>query len=84
LIKLSPELDTNQQMVQHIPTEKSKQRHESLKTLDLITNISLTDDEPRAQFMESSSDCDTESEQSPAMGTLIELKELSTGSSMMC
>lgn len=84
LIKLSPELDTNQQMVQHIPTETSKQRHESLKTLDLITNISLTDDEPSTQFMESSTDCDTESEQFLAMGTLIELKELSNRSSIMC
>ncbi|XP_052101125.1 uncharacterized protein LOC127735071 [Mytilus californianus] len=83
LIKLSPKLDTDHQMIQHIPTEKTKQRHESLKTLDLITNISLTDDEPRSQFMESSSD-DTVSEQSLTLGTLVELKEFSNRTSMMC
>lgn len=80
LIKLSPELDTQQQMIQHIPTEKYNLRNDSLKTLDLITNISLTDDEPH--LMESSSD--TASEQSLTMGTLVELKELKRPSSMMC
>ncbi|XP_071148589.1 uncharacterized protein [Mytilus edulis] len=83
LIKISPKLDTDHQMIQHIPTEKTKQRHESLKTLDLLTNISLTDDEPSTQFMESSRD-DTESEQSLTLGTLVELKELSNRRSMMC
>lgn len=78
LIKLSPELDTGQQMIQHIPTEKRKTRDESLKTLDLITNISLTDDEPRDYFMESS---DSESLQSSddmpqGLGQMMELKEI--------
>lgn len=79
LIKLSPELDTNQQMIQHIPTEKRKTRDESLKTLDLITNISLTDDEPHDYFMESS---DTDSVQSAeaalplGMGQMMELREI--------
>lgn len=79
LIKLAPELDTNQDMIQHIPTEKRKTRDESLKTLDLITNISLTDDEPRDYFMESSdSDSIQSGEVAPlGMGQMVELKEIS-------
>ena len=78
LIKLSPEIDTDQQMYQHIPTEKRKTRDESLKTLDLITNISMTDDEPRDYFMESS---DTDSVQSAevlplGIGQMMELREI--------
>ncbi|KAL4236897.1 hypothetical protein ACF0H5_005283 [Mactra antiquata] len=78
LIKLSPELDTNQQMIQHIPTERRKTRDESLKTLDLITNISLTDDEPRDYFMESSdSDSIQSGEATPlGFGEMMELREI--------
>lgn len=80
LIKLSPELDTDQQMIQHIPTEKRKTRDESLKTLDLITNISLTDDEPRDYFMDSASDTDSvqsaEAAMVPGMGQMMELREI--------
>jgi hypothetical protein len=78
LIKLSPELDTDQQMIQHIPTEKRKTRDESLKTLDLITNISLTDDEPRDYFMESSdSDSIQSGETAPlGLGQMMELREI--------
>ncbi|WAR24440.1 hypothetical protein MAR_038109 [Mya arenaria] len=78
LIKLSPELDTDQAMIQHIPTEKLKSRDESLQTLDMITNFSLTDEEPRDYFMESS---DTESVQSAdasplGAGQMMELREI--------
>ncbi|XP_045188813.2 uncharacterized protein LOC123546524 [Mercenaria mercenaria] len=78
LIKLTPEVDTNQQMIQHIPTEKRKTRDESLKTLDLITNISLTDDEPRDYFMESSdSDSIQSGEATPlGLGQMMELREI--------
>lgn len=83
LIKLSPDLDTRQEMIQHIPTV---QQNDSLKTLDLITNISLTDDDPRATFMETSSECDSHNvaEQFLTKGTLIELTELSSRTSMQC
>lgn len=79
LIKLSPELDTDQQMIQHIPTEKRKTRDESLKTLDLITNISLTDDEPRDYFMETSDSDSLQSgdEMPQGLGQMMELKEIS-------
>lgn len=78
LIKLAPELDTDQHMIQHIPTEKRQTRDESLKNLDLITNISLTDDEPCDYFMESS---DSDSIQSGkvvplGLGQMTELKEI--------
>lgn len=78
LIKLSPEIDTDQQMIQHIPTEKRKTRDESLKTLDLITNISLTDDEPRDYFMESSDNDSIQSgEATPlGLGQMMELREI--------
>ncbi|KAK3090064.1 hypothetical protein FSP39_008904 [Pinctada imbricata] len=86
LIKLSPELDTNQQMVQHIPTAKSKDRNSSLKTLDLITNISLTDDEPTNVFMESDTDSINSSDQASALpqGTLMELTEIKRHSTTNC
>ena len=79
LIKLSPKLDTDQQMVQHIPTEKRKKRDESLRTLDLINNISITDDEPSDYFMKESSDSDSlqSEEASPlAQGQMMELTEI--------
>lgn len=78
LIKLSPEIDTDQQMIQHIPTEKRKTRDESLKTLDLITNISLTDDEPLDYFMElSDSDSIKSGEVTPlGLGQMTELTEI--------
>ncbi|KAL5022117.1 hypothetical protein ScPMuIL_001272 [Solemya velum] len=77
MIKLSADLDTGNQMIQHIPTEKMKRPNASLKTLDLITNISYTDDEPQDQFMDS----DAESlrsygEQAPLQkGQLVELQK---------
>ena len=79
LIKLSPKMDTDQQMMQHIPTEKRKKRDESLKTLDLINNISITDDEPSDYFMKESSDSDSlqSEEASPlAQGQMMELTEI--------
>ena len=79
LIKLSPKMDTDQQMVQHIPTEKRKKRDESLKTLDLINSISVTDDEPSDFFMKESSDSDSlqSEEASPlAHGQMMELTEI--------
>lgn len=76
LMKLSPDLDTSQQMIQHIPTAQPK-REESLRTLDLITNISLTDDEPVDTFMDSDRDSINSSDQSSVpKGMLMELKEL--------
>ena len=87
MIKLSPDLDTNQQLIQHIPTAKSKNRHSSLKTLDLITNISLTDDEPTDVFMESSdTDSIQSNEQASALppGTMMELKEIKRQSTTNC
>lgn len=81
LIKLSPDFDTEQEMIQHIPTT---QRSNSLKTLDLITNISLTDDDPRATFLETQAESDCTPEQSLTHGTLIELTELSRRTSMQC
>ena len=79
LIKLSPKMDTDQEMVQHIPTEKRKKRDESLKTLDLINSISVTDDEPSDFYMKESSDSDSlqSEEASPlAHGQMMELTEI--------
>ena len=82
LIKLSPDLDTDRKTLQHIPTEKRKKRGESLKNLDLITDISLTDDEPRHFFMEDSSDSDSlQSAEIPqlsplSLGDMMELREI--------
>lgn len=77
LIKLSPEIDTDQQMIQHIPTEKRKTRDESLKTLDLITNISLTDDEPQDYLLCSDTDSIQSAESLPVgMGQMMELREI--------
>ena len=79
MIKLSPKMDTDQQMIQHIPTEKRKKRDESLKTLDLINSISITDDEPGDYYMKESSDSDSlqSEEASPlASGQMMELTEI--------
>ena len=78
LIKLAPELDTNQSMIQHVPTERQKSRDESLKTLDLIANFSLTDDEPRDYFMEGSdSDSIQSADAAPVgVGQMMELREI--------
>lgn len=75
MIKLSPEQDTANQMIQHIPTEKLKRPNSSLKTLDLITNISYTDDEPQDQFMDSDRESiQSYGEQGPLQkGQLVEL-----------
>ncbi|KAH3694668.1 uncharacterized protein LOC127861885 [Dreissena polymorpha] len=78
LIKLSPEMDTNQSMIQHIPTEKRKSRDESLKTLDLITNISVTDDEPNDFMFESSDNDSVQSAELPplGMGQMMDIREI--------
>ncbi|GFO47918.1 protein fam59a [Plakobranchus ocellatus] len=43
-IKLSPDLDTGQKVMQHVPSDPSvmRQSDEALRALDLITDISLT------------------------------------------
>ncbi|KAL3870123.1 hypothetical protein ACJMK2_042734 [Sinanodonta woodiana] len=85
MIKLSPELDTNQQTIQHIPTQKRKTRDESLRMLDLITNISITDDEPCDQFMESHTDSVQSIEKGPTpIKKMLELKELQSRESHFC
>lgn len=75
LIKLSPELDTGQQVVQHVPTNPDlvRQTEDTLRTLDLLTDISQFDD-MQDMFMES----DTDSLQSDDFslnpsGTILEL-----------
>ncbi|XP_062575012.1 uncharacterized protein LOC134236870 [Saccostrea cucullata] len=78
LIKLSSELDTHHMKVQYNP-KMSKVKDSGLKTLDLITNISLADDEPSDRFMESDSDSIQSTDQSmPTRGIfkLLELTEL--------
>ncbi|XP_041358044.1 uncharacterized protein LOC121374958 [Gigantopelta aegis] len=78
MIKLSPDLDTDQKTIQHIPADPAIMRKvdDALKALDLITDISLTD-ESQDYFMES----ETDSAQSddlfpmPLQGSLFELKE---------
>ncbi|XP_046357895.2 uncharacterized protein LOC124136128 [Haliotis rufescens] len=71
MIKLSPDLDTNQQVIQHIPTSSTG----NTLSLDLIGDISLTDD-PVSMMMESDTDSVQSEDQSPVFrGTLLELKE---------
>ncbi|XP_033737217.1 uncharacterized protein LOC117325232 [Pecten maximus] len=82
LIKLSPNMDTDQEMYQHIPTAKAKRgADDTLQTLDLITNISLTD-EPVDTFIQEFSDTDSvqSADQSggAVKGSLMELKEITT------
>ena len=78
MIKLSPALDTDQQVIQHIPTDPSYMRKvdDALKALDLITDISLTD-ESHDYFMESESDSSQGDDHfpMPLQGSLFELKE---------
>lgn len=82
LIKLSPDMDTDQQLYQHIPTAKAKRgADDTLQTLDLITNISLTD-EPVDTFIQEFSDTDsiqsTDQSTGAVKGTLMELKEITS------
>ncbi|XP_046547600.1 uncharacterized protein LOC124257547 [Haliotis rubra] len=71
MIKLSPEMDTNQQVIQHIPTSSTG----NTLSLDLIGDISLTDD-PVNVMMESDTDSVQSEDQSPVFtGMLLELKE---------
>ncbi|ESP03586.1 hypothetical protein LOTGIDRAFT_237593 [Lottia gigantea] len=76
MIKLSPKMDTNSQVMQHIPTDPSymKTVDDALKALDLITDISLTE-EPKDHLMESSSDTDSLRSDQPTIprGTLMNL-----------
>lgn len=75
LIKLSPEMDTHHMKVQYNP-QKSKTKESGLKTLDLITNISLTDEEPADRFMESDSDSVQSTDQSMLTRGIFKLLEL--------
>ena len=81
LIKLSPEMDTDQQMMLHIPTARSSKADDNLHTISAMTNMSLTDDEPVDSFMESATSSDTDSLQSAdanfiPIGNMIELREI--------
>lgn len=75
MIKLSPELDTGQKVIQHVPSdpELAKQTGDALRALDLITDISLTD-EPVDLFMESDTDSVKSDDASVMLaGTIVEL-----------
>lgn len=78
LIKLSPAMDTQQKTIQHVPTdpELARQTDDALRALDLITDISLTDNEPRDLFLESDTDS-LRSDDLPSLpqGTIVELKQ---------
>ncbi|XP_059149366.1 uncharacterized protein LOC131936411 [Physella acuta] len=54
MIKLAPDLDTDQKVIMHVPSdpEYMRQVDESLRALDLITDISLTG-EPRDYLLDS-------------------------------
>nr|KAG5711768.1 hypothetical protein BaRGS_023532 [Batillaria attramentaria] len=82
LIKLSPEMDTGQSTKVHVPIDPdlTRKTDDALRALDLITDISLTDDEPRDFFMESDTDS-LRSDDQPVMlsGTIVELSQF-TGS----
>lgn len=75
LIKLSPEMDTHHMKVHYNP-QKSKTKESGLKTLDLITNISLTDDEPADRFIESDSDSIQSTDQAKPTRGIFKLLEL--------
>ena len=55
MIKLSPELDTGQKVIQHVPSDPSvmPKSDETLRALDLITDISLTS-EPKDHLLDTS------------------------------
>ncbi|XP_005112654.1 uncharacterized protein LOC101855311 [Aplysia californica] len=80
MIKLSPDLDTNQKTIMHVPTDPSllEQADEALRALDLITDISLTG-EPEDHLLDSASDSASTGSAEPSVvpkgGTLAELSE---------
>lgn len=77
MIKLSPELDTGQQVIQHIPTEKPAKRNESLQTLDLITNIRVADEKRESDLFETTdSDSISSAELAPLDMGLMNLTEI--------
>ena len=78
LIKLSPDMDTHHMKVQYNP-QKSKTKESGLKTLDMVTNISLGGEEPSDRFMESDTDSISSVNHSlPTKGVfkLLELTEI--------
>ena len=78
LMKLSPELDTQQKTIQHVPTDPqlAKQTDEALRALDLITDISLSD-EPCDFFLGESDTDSVQSDDQVVMpsGTIVELSQ---------
>ncbi|CAG5117555.1 unnamed protein product [Candidula unifasciata] len=79
MIKLSPDLDTDQKTIMHVPTDPSVMRQvdEALRALDLITDISFTG-EPKDQFLDSSDSGSINSDDQiimPKGGTLEDLEE---------
>ena len=80
LMKLSPELDSRQKTIQHVPTDLGR-RDEGVGALDLITNISLTE-EPRDLFVGESDTDSVHSEGEQALvppGAIVELSLFSAG-----
>lgn len=84
LIKLSPKQDTDHKTFMYVPADPalSREENEALRALDLITDISLTDDEPVDIFMnESETDSVSvgsfRSDDAPVMpsGTIVELTQ---------
>ena len=78
MIKLSPDLDTNQKCIMHVPTDPNlkNQVDETLRDLDLITDISLSGD-PKDHLLDDDVSSTTSSDKSllPRGGTLAELTE---------
>lgn len=79
MIKLSPELDTDQKVIMHVPTDPSVMRQvdEALRALDLVTDISFTG-EPKDHMLDSSDSGSINSDDQilmPKGGTLEDLEE---------
>ena len=71
-------MDTHHMKVQYNP-QKSKTKESGLKTLDMVTNISLGGEEPSDRFMESDTDSISSVDHSmPTKGVfkLLELTEI--------
>lgn len=79
MIKLSPDLDTDQKVIMHVPADPSLMRktEEALRALDLITDISFTG-EPQDHLLDSSDSGSLNSDEQmvmPKSGTLETLTE---------
>ncbi|BFY99917.1 hypothetical protein BsWGS_02957 [Bradybaena similaris] len=79
MIKLSPELDTDQKVIMHVPTDPSVMRQvdEALRALDLVTDISFTG-EPKDHMLDSSDSGSINSDDQilmPKGGRLEDLEE---------